>query len=124
MQWKNSHITSIGIDGKNNLIDIKTLGDLSEIANAEKQIIPLGHGSNVIVWDNCSFIRFVPKITEFDTKKNIVEVSSGTSLSDLIKYIILKNRNHPIQYLAGIPGTVGGLFFKILVLIIIRFLNF
>jgi hypothetical protein len=36
MQWKGSHITSIGIDGKNNLVDINNVGDLYKIANAEE----------------------------------------------------------------------------------------
>ena len=112
MKWKNNHITSIGVDFYNNIIDLNGSDDLSRVALGEKEFVPIGYGSNIIVWDDCTLLRVVPQIALEGPKGSLLRVSAGVILDSLIKTILKCNKHHPIQYLSGIPGSVGGAVFQ------------
>lgn len=94
-------------------INAKTENDLKEaILFAKKQDIPfevIGNGSNILVKD-AGYKGLIIKNSYSQIKligKNKIECSSGTQLSQLIKFA-KDNGLYGIEFLWGIPGTVGG----------------
>lgn len=69
----------------------------------------LGFGSNVILPDNpfSGVIISLEKLCNIEIKENKVKVGSGMPLGTLINKCI-QNSLGGLEYLAGIPGTLGG----------------
>lgn len=84
---------------------------IKAISFCRKQKIPffiLGGGSNLLVSDKGfrgMVIKMENEMIKVDNEKIIVE--SGSSLARLIK-IAMENSLSGLEFLAGIPGTVGG----------------
>ena len=92
--------------------------DISEIKEALefslKQNIPifiLGGGSNILFSDN-GFNGIILKIQNEDFKAEDTKVicGAGLSLAKLIK-LTLENRLSGLEFMAGVPGTIGGAIF-------------
>ena len=93
-------------------ITIRNITDLKKIQKfAIKKNIPfvvIGNGTNLLVLDKG--IRGIVVKLNFDKieiKKNIVNVSADVSVSKLARICAEKSLSG-IEFLAGIPGTVGG----------------
>ncbi|HAM39717.1 MAG: UDP-N-acetylenolpyruvoylglucosamine reductase [Elusimicrobia bacterium RIFOXYC2_FULL_34_12] len=97
-------------------VEVKTVDELKNLIKyIRKKRIPyfiLGAGSNLLVKDN-GIKGIVIKLAgdfskvEFDFKRKVVKAGSSCSLQGLIK----KCRDNSLggmEFLAGIPGTVGG----------------
>jgi UDP-N-acetylmuramate dehydrogenase len=74
-------------------------------------ILVVGLGSNLVVTD--SFIKALainlnsPEFLKLRIKSNVVSAGAGVALTHLIKYCLAAEKGG-IEFLAGIPGTVGG----------------
>jgi UDP-N-acetylmuramate dehydrogenase len=97
-------------------VDVSSADHLKRVCqwakNAGKKIYTLGSGSNVVIDDNtidAVVIRLGGELKrlEFDETHNCVSVGAGTSLMRLGHAIIDKGFSG-CQYMAVIPGTVGG----------------
>lgn len=95
------------------IIIIYNLPDLSElllhIYKNKHNFILLGGGSNVLFSDNYSdLIVIINRTSEINKqKKNILKLDSGVLNRNLLKYNI-QNNIGGMEFLAGIPGTIGG----------------
>lgn len=97
-------------------IKIRTIQELKQIlVLAKKNNIPVtvvGNGTNILVKDG-GIKGFVLKLelNEFKIKRNVNEIfitaGAGMSLSAL-SMIALKEEIAGIEFLSGIPGTIGG----------------
>jgi len=89
----------------------KDLEDLLFVINKQDfPFIVLGGGSNVIFSDSYSPILVIINQTSQITKLNEsrkIKVNSGVSTKNLISWAIANNVGG-LEFLAGIPGTVGG----------------
>ena len=108
------HHTSIKIGGKVKLLitipSYHTLVKvLSHLGENKTHFILLGGGSNVIFTDKpCNFVVLLnrsKKILKLDNQS--IQVDSGIPNSHLMKWCV-ENRAGDLEFLAGIPGTVGG----------------
>lgn len=90
-------------------------GNLEELQESLKwasekglEVTILGNGSNVVVSDEgLKGLVIINKSNEINIDKNSVRVDSGVQLNDLIKNIHKEGKGG-IEFLANIPGTVGG----------------
>ncbi len=96
------------------VMNLKELKDLLIYLTQEQ--IPyfvLGKGSNVLVSDS-GFkgvaIRLRGEFEKLDSKDGILTAGAGVNISYLLRYCI-KNGLSGLEFLAGIPGTVGGAVF-------------
>jgi len=107
--------TSFGVGGPaQSWVEPKDIEDLKNlmvfIRNHRLPYLVIGKGSNIIVKDKgirglvINLGRYFRKI---QLNKNFVEVEAGLDLSDLIRELE-KNALSGLEFLKGIPGTVGG----------------
>jgi len=108
-----SSLTTFGIGGAaecfcgvDNLSQLKTT-----ISWAKKKKVPwfiLGGGSNLLIGDK-GIRGLVIKIknSKIEIKKSELLVEAGTTLGKLL-FFCLNNQLSGLEFLAGIPGTVGG----------------
>ncbi len=107
--------TSFGVGGPaeawvepRDLEDLKNLMVLIE--KHQLKYLVIGKGSNIIVKDKgirglvINLSRYFRKI---ETDKEVIEVEAGLSLSDLI-FSLEKKALSGLEFLKGVPGTVGG----------------
>ena len=93
-----------------NLEDLKKVIDLATSNNIKITLV--GNGTNLLVRE-CGIKGFVikPELKDFKIKKSsndvYITVQSGMSLSTLSN-IAIKEEISGIEFLSGIPGTVGG----------------
>ncbi len=94
----------------NNVNDLKEL--LKYIKDTNTKYYILGKGSNVILPDNSfsGFIISLENLNDISINDNEVTASSGVLLGLLIKKAI-NNNLEGLEYLYGIPGTLGGALF-------------
>ncbi len=94
----------IFIDSNRELIDL-----LKFLHPLEENHILIGGGSNIIFPDQADnlivLINNTSDISHIDT--HTLKVNSGLKNSDFLEYC-KKNRIHGFEFLAGIPGTIGG----------------
>ena len=96
------------------LVNIENIEDLLmviRLANKLKiQHLIIAGGSNLL-FDDAGFrglvIHFVANNIEIDEKTRVVDVEAGCSLNYLVKYMAKHNLGG-INFLANIPGSVGG----------------
>ena len=105
--------TSFKIGGKADyFITIRSISELKKIQKiAIKKDIPfivIGNGTNLLVLDK-GIRGIVAKLNfnKIEIEKNTVIVSSDISVSKLAK-VCAEKKLSGIEFLAGIPGTVGG----------------
>ena len=105
---------TIGIGGTVSLVIL--VNDESQLKElliflhqAQYKYVFLGGGSNVVFPDGHSPLIVVVNRTSgiFPEPENRVRVSSGVFIMDLMKWNIA-NRAGGMEFLAGIPGTMGG----------------
>ncbi|MEW5805410.1 MAG: UDP-N-acetylmuramate dehydrogenase [Patescibacteria group bacterium] len=106
--------TSFKIGGKARFfIQAKTKQNLvtgCELALKESlPILILGGGSNLLINDKKTINAAVILITnqDFEISKNKIKVGAGFGLDSLVKKSV-ENNLRGLEYLSGIPGTVGG----------------
>lgn len=70
----------------------------------------LGNGSNILASDGCfdGAVISTKNLKGIVYRENRLEVLSGTTVAELLKFCI-NNGLGGLEYLAGIPATVGGL---------------
>ncbi|HNV97424.1 MAG TPA: UDP-N-acetylmuramate dehydrogenase [bacterium] len=91
------------------ILDIEELQNCVKYCNDSKiEFLVLGWGSNVLISDN-GFDGLIIKLKNNDIKleNNIINISAGISLSYFLQYT-LDNNFIGAEFLAGIPGTIGG----------------
>lgn len=95
------------------MVIVNEMGILSELISGylhnQLPYILLGGGSNVIFSDDYSdFVVIINQTSEIGTfKNNLFPVNSGVLNRDLLNWC--KNNNiSGLEFLAGIPGTIGG----------------
>lgn len=113
-------MTTIGIGGPADVVvhpaDREDLSSLLKLLNTrEVAIQPIGNGSSVVVRDNgirgaviClkeGFTAIEPGTTI--TGDPVVRAEAGAQISDLVEWSV-KNGFGGLEFLSGIPGTVGG----------------
>lgn len=106
---------TIGIGGKvKTLIVVRRMSHLIELLRFlhthEYSFIFLGGGSNVVFSDQFTPLPVIVNRTHGIVKleeSRLVKVDSGVSNKDFISWAI-ENRTDGFDFLAGIPGTVGG----------------
>lgn len=108
------HHTSIKIGGRVDLLvtaaSYDTLVKLLHYTDTSHQpYILLGGGSNVVFTDDpCRFMVILNRSNRIKKLNDrLIEVDSGTPNSHLMKWCV-ENSAGGLEFLAGIPGTVGG----------------
>ncbi len=112
--------TTIQIGGRADwFIQPQTISEMKKLLEVAKaQNIPwfvLGQGSNLLVSDRgvrgiviqCSSPRKPKTVKRFKDGQILMEVEAGFPLSKLVGFGI-KNQLRGLEFLAGIPGSVGG----------------
>ena len=112
--------TTIQIGGRADwFIQPQTMSEMKKLLEVAKaQNIPwfvLGQGSNLLVSDRgvrgiiiqCSSPRKPKTVKRFKDGQILMEVEAGFPLSKLVGFGI-KNQLRGLEFLAGIPGSVGG----------------
>ncbi len=106
--------TTLKIGGKVSLIIIinKSYELIQLLLKVKKQQYPfilLGGGSNVVFSDNASKLVVIINKTSDIIKlsENLIKINSGVTINNLINWC-LKNKIGGLEFLAGIPGTLGG----------------
>ncbi len=105
--------TSIGIGPIVNWVDIENSEDLVLLENYEKRFEKsfwIGNGSNLLISDNAEKILFVHlsgsfSLVKFNGEK--IVAGAGAMLCDLITFC-KKHSLSGLEFLSGIPATVGG----------------
>ncbi len=110
------NLTTLGIGGPaKEFVEVKTKQELIETLKYAKEnnlnFLIIGGGSNLLVSDD-GFPGLVikNKIKGIKINNNLVKVSSGETLQDLVDYTT-QNGLSGISRLTGIPGSVGGAVF-------------
>jgi len=108
--------TTYGLGGKakaayfpKNIKEVATVYDY--LTKSGEKFLTLGNGSNVLVSDkgfDGSVIATKDFIGAYRTGENTFFCCAGTTVSSLLKYC-LSHGFGGLEYLAGIPATVGGL---------------
>jgi UDP-N-acetylmuramate dehydrogenase len=105
---------TIGIGGTARLIipvgnefHLKEL--LSHLHQNRYKYVLLGSGSNVLFADDClELIVIINRTTDLrKTEDHLIKVNSGVRIDDLMAWTI-RNQAGGMEFLAGIPGTIGG----------------
>jgi UDP-N-acetylmuramate dehydrogenase len=114
-QFKN--LTTIGSGGTANfLITINNITELKTIISICDNLLIIGGGSNIITSNkhhNLTLIKLSPVFqneilhVEHFENRTLLEVSAGMPLSKLLHFAA-DNNLFGLNFLAGIPGTVGG----------------
>ncbi|MCS7180659.1 MAG: UDP-N-acetylmuramate dehydrogenase, partial [bacterium] len=89
---------------------IEEIIDLIKIINKFKtKFLILGKGTNVLVSDSGfeGIIISTLKMKKISIEDTIIKCECGTKISDLLKFC-LKNSLKGLEFLSGIPGTIGG----------------
>ncbi len=75
----------------------------------KEKFLILGNGTNILVSDNGfdGVVISTLKMKNYNVCENTLECECGIKISDLLK-ICVKNSLSGIEFLAGIPGTLGG----------------
>jgi len=115
--FKNKEIkfyTTLKIGGKVSLIIIINKSNeliqlLLKVRKQQYPFILLGGGSNVVFSDNASKLLVIINKTSDIIKlsENLIKINSGVTINNLINWC-LKNKIGGLEFLAGIPGTLGG----------------
>lgn len=113
-----AHYSSFGIGGPADyFLEVHGLADLAAAVKAARKFrfpfYVIGGGYNLL-FDDAGYrglvIRNSAAGLQFRTETGSVEAASGTHLSELIS-LALKEGLSGLEFLAGIPGTVGGAVF-------------
>ncbi|MCX7661834.1 MAG: UDP-N-acetylmuramate dehydrogenase [Candidatus Omnitrophica bacterium] len=92
-----------------NLEELKFILDFKR--RKRLKLFVLGGGSNVLITDGVLsglVIRLSGRaFKSIEVDRDVLRVGAGTALKELINYCII-NRLANLEFLAGIPGTVGG----------------
>jgi UDP-N-acetylmuramate dehydrogenase len=112
--WNKSHnsfkdITTISVGGKiDNFLEIENQKCLVDIIKDNPQFTLIGGGSNSLFSD-ADYKNPVIRYTNSNVSinNNVIEVAAGALLMDLVAFAV-KNNLSGFEYLAGIPGSVGG----------------
>ncbi|MDD4289938.1 MAG: UDP-N-acetylmuramate dehydrogenase [Patescibacteria group bacterium] len=91
------------------ILDIEELQSCVKYCNDNKiEFLVLGWASNVLISDN-GFDGLIIKLKnqEIKIQDSFISVSAGTSLSNFLQFT-LDNNFIGAEFLAGIPGTLGG----------------
>ncbi len=109
-----SEYTSFKCGGKAKyLIYPKSIEEVIKIIeiskNFNEKFLILGKGTNVLISDNGfdGIVISTLKMKNFKIKDNRIECECGLKTSDLLK-ICIENSLSGLEFLSGIPGTIGG----------------
>lgn len=109
-----SQYTSFRCGGKAKyLIYPETIEEVVKIVkiskNYKKNFIFLGRGTNVLISDNGfdGIVISTLKMRNFILKENKIVCECGLKISEILS-ICIKNSLTGLEFLAGIPGTIGG----------------
>ncbi len=93
-----------------NIIELKEVVKFAEDNNLK--IIVLGNGSNILFSKkriNNSIVIDMKKFNKIKlVEDNLIEIQSGVKVKDFLNFC-LKNQLSGIEFLAGIPATIGGI---------------
>ncbi|MCF6766451.1 UDP-N-acetylmuramate dehydrogenase [Thiotrichales bacterium 19S3-7] len=110
------HLNTWRIGGKARyLYQPDSVGDLSKFLNSNTQNLPvvaLGLGSNVLLYDgliNAIFVLFRNRLKHYqiDSDQQTITVGCGMPCPTVARKAF-KNGFNNLNFLAGIPGTIGG----------------
>ncbi|MGM0607454.1 MAG: UDP-N-acetylmuramate dehydrogenase [Candidatus Muiribacteriota bacterium] len=98
-------ITTIGVGP---VCDILIPENNEDFKNLPSNIFILGGGSNILVNEKSSAVMVKLELNkELEIKNNILKAGAGVNLKKILSFSI-KNNISGFEFLAGIPGTVGG----------------
>lgn len=97
----------MGVGGKAPLLTVKNKSELIEAYSNYKDYIVIGSGTNILVSDDLSKIKFLQvKNHSIENRNGKVKVGAGVIWDKFVKYAV-ENQLQGIECLSGIPGTVG-----------------
>ena len=88
----------------------RSVQELTEFITRNKNFVVIGNKSNSLIISKRKKLVNLSKLSYIKVIKNNIVVSSGVSLEHLLKVLTEKNLSG-VEFLAGIPGTVGGAVF-------------